>query len=126
VTIARVVALTVAAVAPLACRTVAAQEQPAVIPAPTAESRAELARVVTAAVGGRPVTLADDALTRDSVLALEQRDPPSPAGRVATGRTLEPPQVFRLVLRGSECVLVRDADQREWRLTSARCAPAAR
>ena len=125
-TIARAVLLAISAAAPLACGTVAAQEQPAVIPVPTAESRAELARVVAAAVGGRAVTLADDAFTRDSVLALEQREPPSLAGRVATGRTLEAPQVFRLALRGGECVLVRAADGREWSLVAARCVAAAR
>jgi hypothetical protein len=101
-----------------------AQEQPAVISAPTAESRAELARVVTAALNGQPVTLADDALTRDSVLMIERRTPPGPQGRAATGRTLEAPERFTLVLRGSRCVLVRATDGRAFDLDEARCVPA--
>lgn len=111
---------------PLACSTLQAQEQPALITAPTAASRAELLRVVTAAVGGQGITLADDALTRDSVLTLERRTPAGSQGQAATGRTLEEPQQFRLVLRGTRCWLVRDADAREWELRETSCAPAAR
>lgn len=114
----------VAALAPLACSTLSAQEQPAVIAAPTEASRAELKRVVTAAIGVQGITLADDALTRDNVLTLERRTPAGPQGQAATGRTLEEPQQFRLVLRGSSCWLVRDADAREWELREAMCVPA--
>ena len=80
--------------------------------------------MVSAAFNGQPVTLADDALTRESVLTIERRTPPGPQGRAATGRTLEEPQRFDLVLRTGRCLLVR-ADGREWELTEARCVPAA-
>jgi hypothetical protein len=114
-----------AAVVPAACGTLLAQEQqPAVIAAPTAQSRAELVRVVSAAFNGQPVTLADDALTRESVLTIERRTPPGEQGRAATGRTLEAPQRLNLVLRGTRCFLVRPADGREWELNEARCVPA--
>jgi hypothetical protein len=109
---------------PAACGTLSAQERPAVIAAPTDRSRAELERVVSAAFNGQPVTLASDALTRDSVLTIERRTPPGPQGRAATGRTLEAPEQFKLVLRGARCVLVRVADGREWELSEARCVPA--
>jgi hypothetical protein len=112
--------------APLACSTLSAQEQPALIAAPDDASRAELLRVVTAAVGGQGITLADDALTRDSVLTLERRTPAGAQGQAATGRTLEEPRQFRLVLRGTRCWLVRDADAREWELREASCVPAIR
>ena len=111
------------AVVPGACGTLSAQEQPALIAAPTAESRAELARVVSAAFNGQPVTLADDALTRESVLTIERRTPPGEQGRAATGRTLDAPQRLNLVLRGSRC-FVRAADGREWELNEAQCVPA--
>ena len=114
----------VATVAPAAaCGTLGAQEQPALIAAHTEQSRAELVRVVTAAFNGQPVTLADDALTRESVLMIERRTPPGAQGRAATGRTLEAPQRLNLVLRTGRCLLVR-ADGREWELTQARCVPA--
>jgi len=116
--------LAAAVLTPIACSTLAAQEQPAVIVVPTADSRAELARAVSLAMNGQPVTLADDALTRDSVLVIERRTPPGPQGRAATGRTLEAPEQLKLVLRGERCLLVR-ADGREWQLDQARCVPAA-
>lgn len=110
---------------PIGCGTLSAQEQPAVIVSPSAEGRAELARVVSSALNGQPVNLADDALTRDSVLTIERRTPPGPQGRAATGRTLETPERFTLVLRESRCVLVRAADGRAFPLDEARCVPAA-
>jgi len=110
---------------PIGCGTLSAQEQPAVIVSPSAEGRAELARVVSSALNGQPVNLADDALTRDSVLTIERRTPPGPQGRAATGRTLEAPERFTLVLRESRCVLVRAADGRAFPLDEARCVPAA-
>lgn len=116
--------LAAALILPVACGTLSAQEQPAVIATPTAESRAELARVITAAFDGQAVALADDALTRESTLTVERRTPPGPQGRAATGRTLEMPAQFKLVLRGTRCVLVRAADGREWQLDETRCAPA--
>ena len=115
--------LAAAAIAPTACGTLSAQEQPAVISAPTAESRAELARVVTAAFNGQPVTLADDALTRESALTIERRTPPGEQGRAATGRTLGFPERLNLVLRGTRCFLVRSADGREWELNDVQCVP---
>ena len=121
----RWLAAAAALLAPAACGTLSAQEQPAVIAAPTPQSRAELARAVSAAMNGQPVTLADDALTRESVLLLQRRTPPGPQGRAATGRTLDAPEQFRLVLRGARCVLVQTADGREWELEEAQCVPAA-
>jgi hypothetical protein len=125
-TVVRGCALVVAMAVPAACGTLAAQEQPAVIASPSADVRAELARVVSSAMNGQPVTLADDALTRESTLAIERRTPPGPQGRAATGRTLEAPQILRLVLRGDRCVLVREADGREFPLATTRCVPAPR
>ena len=116
--------LAAAAIGPVACGTLAAQEQPAVISAPTAQSRAELVRVVSAAFNGQPVTLADDALTRESVLTIERRTPPGEQGRAATGRTLGVPERLNLVLRGTRCFLVHAADGREWELNEAQCVPA--
>jgi hypothetical protein len=116
--------LAAAAIAPVACSTLSAQEQPAVIAAHTTQSRAELARVVSAAFNGQPVTLADDALTRESVLTIERRTPPGDQGRAATGRTLDAPARLNLVLRGTRCFLVSAADGREWELNETRCVPA--
>jgi hypothetical protein len=116
--------LAAAIVLVVACSTLAAQERPAVIAMPTEQSRAELERIVSTALNGQAITLAADALTRDSVLAIERRTPPGPQGRAATGRTLETPVQFKLVLRAGRCMLVRVADGNEWQLNEARCVPA--
>lgn len=99
-------------------------EVPAVITSPTPESREELTRVVGEALGGVPVTLADDALTRESVVVIERREPRDARGRPLSGRSLETPERFRLVLVGEQCVLVREATGERFPLAAA-CARAA-
>jgi len=98
-------------------------ERPAVVADPSASVRAEIVRVVTQALDGAPVTLADDVFTRDSVLTVERRTPPGPQGRAATGRTLDAPARLRLVLDGARCELVREVDGRRFPLRDVRCVP---
>ena len=96
---------------------------PAVITDPTAGSRAELAREVSSALNGAPVTIADDALTRDPTLIIERARPRDAEGRPLTGRDLGRPEHFRLVKNGSRCVLVQESTGRRWTLTAATCSP---
>ncbi len=117
----RVASLAAAAFAVLACTTLAAAEQPALIERPTPESKAELTRVLGEAFQGRSVTIADDALTRDSVLVVEQRAIKGLGGNLTGGRSLETPEVFRLVLRDRRCELIRSSDQRRWALSETSC-----
>ena len=125
-TTARWALLAAAALAPLACGTPPARaDVPALIAEPSAASRAELLRVVTEAANGARVTLADDAFTRESTLIVERREPLDAQGRPLSGRLLEMPQRFRLVLRDGKCVLVRESDERSWLLNDTRCAAAA-
>ena len=98
-------------------------ERPAIIAAQSASGRAELVRTVTLAFDGVPVTMADDAFTRENVLTVERRTPPGPQGRAATGRTLDQPARLRLVLDGSRCELVREVDGRRFPLHDVRCVP---
>jgi hypothetical protein len=97
-------------------------EVPARIVAPTPESRAELNHAVSRALGGIPVTLAEDALTESSVLTLEHA-PPGAEGRAATGRELDRPERFRLLKVGMRCVLVHESDGAHTLLTQTTCAP---
>jgi hypothetical protein len=96
---------------------------PARIVAMTPESRAELHRTVTDALGGRSVTLADDALTQSSTLTLEHAAPDDAQGRAATGRDLGRPERFRLLRVGGRCVLVHESDGARAVLVQARCVP---
>jgi len=121
VIIARAASLASATLAVLACTTLAAAEQPALIERPTPESRAELLRILGDVFNGRSVTLADDALTRDSVLVIERRALKGLEGDPAGGRSLETPVQFRLVINQGHCELIRSSDQRRWTLTETRC-----
>ena len=96
---------------------------PAVITTPTAESRAELARVVSEALHGAPITLADDALTRESTLIIERARARGPDGTPLQGRDPGRPERFLLVRTGSGCALVHEGSGRSFPLASVTCAP---
>jgi hypothetical protein len=96
---------------------------PAVISDPTPEGRAELRRVIRGALHGATVTIADDALTETSLLTIERRPPRDLEGEASTGRELGRPLQFLLVLRGSQCFLLRQPDGERFELSSATCQP---
>ena len=98
-------------------------EVPAVVDQPTPESRGELAQAISSALNGAPVTLADDALTRDSRLIIEKARPRDPGGVPLSGRDRDKPEVFRLVKAGEQCVLVQERTGKRATLSSTRCHP---
>ena len=119
----RALALTMMLWSP-ACETLSPQSDlPAVITNPTAESRAELLRAVREATNGVSVTIAEDALTRDSTLILERAQPRDERGLPLDGRATDKPEQFRLVRRGPRCELVHERTGRRWILTSTNCRP---
>src|SRR5258708_21644966 len=96
-----------------ACASSFAQpEVAAVIDKPTRQSRAELARAVSSALNGAPATLADDALTRDSLLIIE---------RPLSGRDFGKPENFRLLKAGEQCTLVHERTGKSTTLASTTC-----
>jgi hypothetical protein len=110
---------------PLACAAHAEMlRTPAVIVKPTAETRAELERVIRNAIGDVSVRLADDALTTSNMLSLEHARPRDPEGRLLNGRELRRPETFELFKRGSRCVLVRSRTGRAWTLHHVQCVAA--
>lgn len=105
-----------------ACNTLSAGEDlPALITNPTAQSRAELQRVVSSALSGAPVTIAGDALTQDNVLIIERKRHRDLQDRPLAGREFGTPQRFRLMMSDSRCVLVHEADGRRWELAETTC-----
>ena len=101
----------------------AGRDVPALVTRPTAESRAELLRVVRRAMKGAPVTIADDALTREDTLIIERARPRGADGVPLSGRETGRPEHFRLMKNGSRCVLVHERTGKRFRLKSATCAP---
>jgi hypothetical protein len=94
---------------------------PALIVNPTAESRAALVQTVRAALNGARVTLADEALTRESTLVIERTVRRDAAGRRVQGRELGLPERFRLVKSGGSCVLVHERTGRRSVLDHTQC-----
>ena len=106
------------------CKTTRAQEDiAAVIVDQTPQSHAELLQVLTDALNGAPVTIADDALTQNSLLIIERQAPRDLENRPLTGRDLGRPKQFRLVLSSGDCVLVDQSDGQRWALRDTSCVP---
>jgi len=107
-----------------ACETLPAGEpQPAVLTHASAQGLAELKRVVSQALNGAPVRLADDALVHDSVLIVDRAQPRDAAGLPLNGRELGRPEHFQLLKRGPQCILIHERTGKRWILRSATCAP---
>ena len=99
------------------------RDVPAVLTSPSPESHAELVRVVSRALNGASLTIADDALTRDSALIIERARARGKDGAPLTGRDTGKPEHFRLVKNGSRCLLVHEGSGKRFTLASATCAP---
>jgi len=107
-----------------ACRTAPAArpDVPAVITEPSAGSRAELERAVSAALNGASVTLRDDALTREDTLVVERIRHRDPNGLLVEGRDMGRPERVHLVNNGADCVLVHEGTGRRFPLSRTTCA----
>jgi hypothetical protein len=107
-----------------ACARVLPQRDvPALITNASAQSHAELVRVVGEALRSAPATIADDALTRDGALIIERAHARAADGALLSGRETGRPEHFRLVKNGSHCVLVHERSAGRFTLASASCAP---
>jgi hypothetical protein len=106
-----------------ACSTLSAEDRPAVIVDPTPQSHAELERSVSEVLHGAPVMLAEDALTSGSLLTVERAVPRDLEQRPLSGRVLDTPEQFRLVLSGARCVLVHVASGTRRVLEHTACRP---
>lgn len=98
-----------------------ASDLPAIREESTPDSHAELVRVVSNALNGIEVTLAEDVLMKSSRLVIERKQQRNLQGRIDGGRILEPPEQFRLVINGSRCELVRLADDAHYVLKETSC-----
>lgn len=98
--------------------------EPAVIVNPDAKSRAELQAIVRTALHGAQVTLAADALTNSSLLAIEHNAPARMDAPPATGRVLGRGEEFLLLRDGTQCVLKQQSSGLRWLLFDTECATA--
>lgn len=96
---------------------------PALVTHATAASRADLALAVSQALGGAPVRLAADALTRSSLLIIGRAQARGTNGVPLNGRELGRPQHFRLLEQGARCVLLHLETGESRLLPHTRCRP---
>ena len=103
------------------CQTVGNNEDvPALVTNPTAASRAALQRAVNDFLN-MEVTIAADALTSSNMLIIERNPPRGLQNQPATGRNMDPAIQFRLVLSGTDCVLVDTRDDSRRVLEDTTC-----
>ena len=106
------------------CRTVSAQSDvPAVIVSPSAQSKAAVTQAVSKALGGVPLKIADDALTKTDLLIIEHEQPRDGEGRPLNGRERGRPEQFHLVKLGNQCTLIHARTDRRFPLPAVSCAP---
>ena len=120
-----IVKLIVAACVPFAvaaCQTVAtaAEEKPARIVNADDASRAALQTTVNDILNTQ-VLLADDALTDSSLLVIERNPPRTLQNPNPRGLIMETPIQFRLVINGSDCILIDERDSARYELRSTAC-----
>ncbi|MCG9747229.1 hypothetical protein [Shewanella sp. Isolate8] len=82
----------------------------AIISEPSAESLAELENAIAKLLKMNKVTLAADAFTQNSRLALERTPHTDPNGQLLMGRSFELPQIVQLWISGDKC-FVTDAEE---------------
>ena len=105
-----------------ACQTVDADlDRPARIVNADADSRAALQAAVNDALGTE-VLLAQDALTDTSLLTIERWPAGTMENPVPQGRSLEKPVLFRLVINGSDCILIDQRNESRHVLKDTDCA----
>lgn len=106
------------------CRTLAGPaDMPALITEPDASSRAALQTTLSELFGGIKIRLADDALTRSSLLILTTGANSALVDPAATGRIVTEPYRFRLVRSGDDCILIDLRDDSRHLLASTTCTP---
>lgn len=104
-----------------ACASMAEQQKPALSIEPTAESHAELVHVVSGALNIETVRLAEDALTRDSLLVIERTPARDASGQRLSGRDFGQPEQFQLVTDGRGCALIHLRTGKRYVLAKLTC-----
>ena len=87
---------------------------------PNDASRASLNAAVNNALDGN-IMIADDALTDSNILIIEKGAPRTAQGRLATGRNMDMPVQFKLVMSDSTCVLIDTRNDTRYPLSETDC-----
>jgi PBP1b-binding outer membrane lipoprotein LpoB len=103
------------------CQTMATdQDRPARIVNPDDASRAALQNTINTVLRTN-VVIANNALTDSSVLVIERSPPRTMQNPNPQGLILETPIQFRLVINGSDCILIDARDNGRYVLENTSC-----
>ena len=94
---------------------------PALLTNPGPETLQEIEQTVSTALNDTKVTLAADALTKNSVLVIERGMQRSIDRPPVMGRDLGRPVRFQLVIDGQQCILVDQQSGQHWPLATVEC-----
>jgi hypothetical protein len=97
------------------------KDLPAYIVGPTEASRIELEKTVSRALNGIPVTLADNALTKDDRLIIERKQHVDTKGNLVMGLETKMPRQFRLVKNKDKCILIDQSNGSRMELKQTTC-----
>ncbi len=98
-------------------------DKPASLTRITDAQRTQLVTLLTE-LSGQQVTLTDKVFAGADRLVLERtRRAGSDAGRLATGRNMDPPRIFRLVKNKGACLLLDDSSGSRHQLRGFHCQP---
>lgn len=104
-----------------ACKTLdPAQAKPAIITNPSAETTAELSKVVSTIFHGRPVTLAQDVLTNTNILTIQIAEHKKD-GLPVMGSIEEMPRQFQLLKHEDGCYLFDSQNDTLYPLQTVQC-----
>lgn len=96
----------------------------AVITNASSQTHDEIRRVISTQLNGAPVTIAPDALTKDSFVVIERQPVHDQRGLLVDGRDTSRPEIFDLRKKGRLCTLVQRRTEKHITLALARCTAA--
>lgn len=108
------------------CQSQASEERSAIVTNPSPEVVTELERTISTSLYGVPVSLTESAFTDSSVLTLQPAQQSRPDVRLASGRTMDRPEQFRLIAIGDACLLEKMTTGERFQLQVTRCSAVTR
>lgn len=104
-----------------ACASQAHEKEAALLPANSAQARAEIIELVSQSLGGKNIPIAKDVFQHSSRLLLGKAAVTSPEGIKVVRSDTKTALVFELVKQGDNCLLRRMNTAQEWQLKTKRC-----
>lgn len=104
-----------------ACASQAHEEEAALLPANSAQARAEIIKLISKSLAGKNIPIATDVFQTSSRLLLGKPAVTSPSGIKVVRSDKDMPLVFELTKQGENCLLTRKGSSQQWKLKTKSC-----